>query len=334
MCVSPSGCVSAGLVHRFVRSPPPPSRPGHGEGVLQLRAQMLAAGFSDDEVRRLLRIGDLTRVRRGSYVAGPLPEEPARRHRLAITAAVRALADDAVVSHVSAAALHDLPLWNVSLARVHVTRARPTGGRRGRIVHVHTAPLHVDEITVVDGIVVTSVARTVVDVARTVPFEQAIVVLDAAFARELIDGPQLAEALLRVVGWRGAPAARRAVAFAEPGAESVGESRSRVAIMHAHLPQPVLQWEVLDGPGRLIGRADFGWPALGAVGEFDGGAKYGRLLRPGQSPGDVVFAEKVREDAMRATGLGMARWTWAELGPAFGPVAARIRAQFHGSHTA
>ena len=195
-------------------------------------------------------------------------------------------------------------------------------------MHVHVAPLHVDEIVMVDGVVVTSMARTVVDIARTVPFEQAVVVSDAALARGLVDGPALAEALLRTIGWRGAPAARRAVAFADPGAESVGESRSRVAIMRAGLPRPVLQWEVPDRSGHLIGRTDFGWPDLGAVGEFDGEVKYGRLLRPGQSPGDVVFAEKVREDRIRATELGMARWVWHELGPAFAPVAARIRAQF------
>jgi hypothetical protein len=133
---------------------------------------------------------------------------------------------------------------------------------------------------------------------------------------------------LRATGWRGVPAARRAVAFGEPGAASVGESRSRVAIMRAGLPQPVLQWEVRDAAGRLIGRTDFGWPALATVGAFDGESKYGRLLRPGQSPDDVVFAEKVREDHIRATDLGMTRWVWRELGPAFGPVAARIRAQF------
>src|SRR3954453_8638966 len=132
---------------------------GRGGGGLEIPSRLLAAGFSDDEVRRLLRIGDLTRVRRGSYVVGPLPEEPVQRHRLAITAATRALAGDAVVSHASAAVLYGLPLWNVPLGRVHVTRDRPTGGRRGRIVHVHTAPLHVDEIALVDGVAVTSVAR-------------------------------------------------------------------------------------------------------------------------------------------------------------------------------
>ena len=301
--------------------------------MLHIRSRLLASGFSDDEVRRLLRIGDLTRVRRGSYVVGPLPDEPVRRHRLAISAAVRALAGEAVVSHASAAVVHGLPLWNTPLGRVHVTRDRVTGGRRGRIVHVHSAPLHPDEIVLVDGVAVTSVARTLVDVARTAPFEQAVVVVDAALARGVVDGPALAEALLRATGWRGAPAARRAVAFAEPGAASVGESRSRVAIMRAGLPRPVLQWEVRNGSGHLVGRSDFGWPALGAVGEFDGGIKYGRLLRPGQSPGEAVFAEKVREDRIRATDLGVARWVWDELGPAFAPVAARIRAQFRYART-
>ena len=196
-------------------------------------------------------------------------------------------------------------------------------------MHVHVAPLHVDEIAMVDGVVVTSMARTVVDIARTVPFEQAVGRgRTRLWPGGLVGRPALAEALLRTTGWRGAPAARRAVAFADPGAESVGESRSRVAIMRAGLPRPVLQWEVPDRSGHLIGRTDFGWPALGAVGEFDGEVKYGRLLRPGQSPGDVVFTEKVREDRIRATELGMARWVWHELGPAFGPVAARIRAQF------
>ncbi|MGY1671234.1 hypothetical protein [Geodermatophilus sp. SYSU D00710] len=44
--------------------------------------------------------------------------------------------------------------------------------------------------------------------------------------------------------------------------------------------------------------------------------KYGRLLRPGQDPGDAVFDEKRREDAIRDEGWGVVRWTWADLVPA------------------
>ncbi|HET9117119.1 MAG TPA: hypothetical protein VFN75_03425, partial [Pseudonocardiaceae bacterium] len=60
------------------------------------------------------------------------------------------------------------------------------------------------------------------------------------------------------------------------------------------------------------------------VGEFDGKSKYGRLLRPGQDPAEVVYAEKLREDAIRAQTWEVVRWTWADLRD-FTPTAARIR---------
>lgn len=44
----------------------------------------------------------------------------------------------------------------------------------------------------------------------------------------------------------------------------------------------------------------------------DGKVKYGRYLRPGQTPGDAVFAEKRREDALRDYGLEVVRWVWDE----------------------
>ena len=49
------------------------------------------------------------------------------------------------------------------------------------------------------------------------------------------------------------------------------------------------------------------------LGEFDGRIKYGRLLRPGEEPGDAVFAEKRREDAIRDELWGVVRWAWSDL---------------------
>ncbi len=49
------------------------------------------------------------------------------------------------------------------------------------------------------------------------------------------------------------------------------------------------------------------------VGEFDGRITYGRWLRPGQQPGDVVFEEKRREDLIRDEGWPVVRWTWDDL---------------------
>jgi hypothetical protein len=184
-----------------------------------------------------------------------------------------------------------------------------------------------DEIVVRAGLATTSPPRLVVDLARTEPFEQAVVVADAALRVGLVSRQQLADALARADRWPGAPAARRVVAFADGRSESVGESRSRVALQAARLPAPVLQWAVVDAAGRLLGRADFGWPQLSTVGEFDGMIKYTRLLRSDQSAADVVVAEKRREDAIRAQGLAVVRWTWPDLTD-FAPVATTLRRHF------
>ena len=139
---------------------------------------------------------------------------------------------------------------------------------------------------------------------------------------DVVERAALDAALRRAVGWPGVPDARRVVAFADARSESVGESRSRVAIALAGLPSPQLQWPVFLG--RTTAYTDFAWPAQRTVGEFDGKVKYGRLLRPGQSPGDVVYAEKLREDAIRAEDWEVVRWTWADLHD-FTDTAARIR---------
>jgi len=75
---------------------------------------------------------------------------------------------------------------------------------------------------------------------------------------------------------------------------------------------------------------DFGWPELRTVGEFDGLVKYGRLLKPGQDPADVVVAEKLREDEIRDLDLRVIRWTWADIDH-FDPVAERLRRAFAAS---
>jgi hypothetical protein len=295
---------------------------------LHLRQHLLARGYSSDEVQRARRAGELVPVRRGAYL-GRGDERLAvaeTRHAVLVRATVAGLAPNTVVSHVSAAVLHGLAVWAIPLDHVHVTRAEPSGGRVGSVVHRHVAPLDPTEITSKGDITVTCLARTVVDIARTVPFEQAVVVADCALSTcPDLTPAALAAALRRATGWPGVPAARRAIAFARSGAHSPGESRSRIAIARAGLPIPLLQFPVQLQDDVAI--TDFGWVDQRAVGEFDGEMKYGRLVPPGQTPGAVVFAEKVREDAVRARSYGFARWIWDELDD-FAPVAARIAQAF------
>ncbi|MBB3039557.1 hypothetical protein [Hoyosella altamirensis] len=114
------------------------------------------------------------------------------------------------------------------MSKVHLTRASSTGGGGKNELFVHSASLDSGEIEVVDGIPVTCAARTVIDIARSVPFEQAVVVGDAALQREIVSKNELALTLERARNMKGIAAARRAVAFMDSRSESVGESRSRV----------------------------------------------------------------------------------------------------------
>ncbi|TCK26180.1 type IV toxin-antitoxin system AbiEi family antitoxin domain-containing protein [Pseudonocardia endophytica] len=302
-----------------------------------LRSELLVAGWSPDEIRRMVTRGDLRRLGRGTYTtAGPAPADRRVEHVLRVRAVVRRLDPTAVVSHASAAAVHGLPCWGLPLDRVVVTRARVSGARRSAELLVRAAPLPDHDVTSVmlpgdaGTLRVTAPARTVVDVARTYGFEQAVVVADAALARPRRDVPplvtpdELVAAVADAGGRPGAAAARRVATFADGRSGSPGESRSRVAMDAAGLAVPVLQYEIRDAVGVHVATVDFAWPERRTVGEFDGKIKYGRLLRPGEEPGDAVYREKLREDAIRAEGWTVVRWRWQEIRP-FTPVLARLR---------
>ncbi|MBD8506560.1 hypothetical protein HT102_08685 [Hoyosella sp. G463] len=169
-----------------------------------------------------------------------------------------------------------------------------------------------DELVVQQGIRVTNVARTIVDIARSEMFEQAVVVGDAALHRNAVTRAALAIALERARGRVGIPRAREVVRLLDGRSESVGESRSRV-LMHMSGIQDVHPQGAILGPdGTIIARGDFVHDD-GLVGEFDGMGKYAKHRLPGETPGDALAREKRREDAIRAAGWHVHRWTWADL---------------------
>lgn len=305
-------------------SAPEPDRP-----VLLRRAQALVEGFTDAELARMVRRKELSRLQRGTYTEGSaaLPVDPAARHALIVLATIAGLQSPAIVSHQSAAVLHQLPVWGIRLGRVHILRPPPARGTGSRRVHLHVAKVPEGQLVLIDGVLATDVTRTIVDVARTAPFESAVVMADRALRTRSTSRTALEECLALMGPVPGTRAAARVVAFADPLSESVGESRSRVLMHRLRLPVPDLQVRVLRRDGSEIGRCDFGWKDRRTVGEFDGRVKYGRLLRPGQAPGDVVFEEKLREDELRDHRWQVARWTWSDLDHA-SVVEQRIRRSF------
>ena len=280
---------------------------------ITLSRDLSADGYSPGELARMTRAGDLVHLRRGAY-AEPTDGEldPRVAHLQLLEATVPQCDPGAVVSHTSAAVLHDLPVWSEHLNRVQLTRHRRGGGRTRRWVQVHGVPLPESDIVDVGGFRVTSLARTVVDLGCRLPLAQAVAAGDVASTR--IDPAEVVEILRQQAGRTGVGQARRAAALFDARSESPGEWFSRVVFHLARLPAAELQYNVLTPDGRFVGRSDFGWPDFGVLGEFDGKQKYRELLRkPGQTAEDVLIDEKRREDKLRALGWIVIRWMWYDL---------------------
>ncbi|SDD87169.1 hypothetical protein [Auraticoccus monumenti] len=286
-------------------------------GEVHLTGELLARGWTSAELARSVRAGEIVRPRRGAYVLDPPGQEagpPDRllQHRRLVEATVPQLRVGSAVSHTSAAVLHGLPVPYASLATVDLTRDPATTGRSRGAVHTVAAPLPDDHVTEIDGLPVTTLARTVVDVARHGRFDWGLAASDAAL-REGLEREELDEVLRSMRRWPGVRRARRVRVESDPAAESPAESIMRARIVEAGFPRPHLQLPVRDGDGRPVGYADFAWPDRGVVAEFDGWTKYGPLVPAGESAASVVVAEKVREDAFRALGWVVVRFVWADL---------------------
>jgi len=287
---------------------------------VKLSKDLTEEGYTYAELARMTRDAGLVRVRRGAYVAGSeQPLDPRVTHLQLIEATLaQSSSPDLVVSHASAAVLHGLPIGHHQLARVHLTQDRNGQGRIRRYVHLHGAALDPADVTEVAGFRVTSLSRTVLDLACALRPLLAVPIGDAAL-RGGMTTDELTQRLAESHHRHGIARARRTATLLDPRSESPGESMSRVVFAEQRIPMPTPQLEVFDERGRLVGRSDFGWQEQRTLGEFDGKVKYGRLLlKPGQTPEDALFDEKQREDRLRDLGWQVVRWVWAEL---FSPAA-------------
>ncbi|MCC2334641.1 hypothetical protein [Cellulomonas wangsupingiae] len=295
-------------------------KPGGEAGASVVHVHAAARGVlaAPALMQRRAASGQVVRVRRGTYVGADEWQGLDERARevVRVRAVHAAAARAPVFSHWSAAAVLGLPVIGRRDAGVHVVRAPAGGGRSHGDVVRHAARGDV-AVAVRDGITVTSAARTVVDLARVGGVVAGVVAGDAAVRHGWASLDELRREVERGGTGRGVRAARAAVDLVDGRSESPGESLSRVRMAQWGLPAPVLQHEVRARHG-FVGWVDFWWPELGVAGEFDGRVKYGT------DAADVLWEEKLREDRLRASGLGVARWTWSDAW-AGDPMVARLR---------
>ncbi|MTE12992.1 hypothetical protein [Nocardia aurantiaca] len=233
------------------------------------------------------------------------------QHRQLIRAVLPDMAPGTVVSHQSAAVLYGTTLWRAPLDRVCVTRNRRGGGRTRPFTKVHGSP--VDSAAEIDGLLVTTPARTVVDLALTLPFDAAVVAGDALVGAFGLTPAELTDELVRAKGRYGINQAKQVITILDGRSRSVGESLSRTMIHHHALPLPHSQGDVLTPDGRFVARVAFYYDSAGVLCEFDGPTEYGRLLRPGHDLATTIHRERTRETHLRALGFEVVRWTWEEL---------------------
>jgi Transcriptional regulator, AbiEi antitoxin/Protein of unknown function (DUF559) len=288
-------------------------------------AEWAARGVSEQRLRRLVRTGQLVCLRRGVYARGDsiavAAGDPARRHAFQVAAALLPANVLAAASHESAAVLHGLDLLE-RLPEELVTLTRPPHARGSRAgakdLKVHAARLYPEHLTKRYGLPVTSVARTVVDLARTSPFKNGVVAADCSLHTGKTTREELASVLARCTGWPGAQNAGRVVAFSDHRCESVLESCARVLFDARGLPAPELQVDV--GGVEYIGRVDFYWRRYLTIAEADGLLKYADTRR--------AVDQLERDQLLREVGYKVVHFTWRQLFGETDRVIAWIREAF------
>jgi hypothetical protein len=287
-------------------------------------AALRSSGRSRERVQTLVRRGALVRIGRGVYVraatASAFTALPGGEHILRAAGAVVRAGRGAALSHRSAAILHGIDLIGGFGGPVTMT-VNAGSGRRGNVgIHLYTTPLPADQVTDKFGLPVTTVARTVIDLARTLTFADGVAAADSAIRKGMTSKREL-RAVLAASRYRlGTRQARRVVEFANGSAESPLESIARVAFDDCGLPAPALQVWIPGPTGDVIGRVDFFWEKYKTIAEVDGAMKYEDPAR--------AKAQLRRDKRLREAGYQVVHFDWKEVTTNPAQVAASIRAAF------
>lgn len=298
--------------------PQAPQRPvgDPRNGPVFLRRELLATGWSDQVITRMLQRRTWVRVRHGAYAEATHWDglDDAGRHGLRARAALRQAKVPVILSHVSALVEYGAPTWGLDLDVVHLTRLDGCSGRSEAGLRQHCGKVKPDEIETRNGVRLVSATRAAVETTTVAGVEASLMAINHLLHQRLTSQAALFERAALMGQWPGSLHTDLVLRLADPRVESPGESRFCHLCFTQGLPRPEPQYEVRDVDGRFVGRVDFAWPDLGVFLEFDGAVKYQKHLRPGESASEAVVREKRREDELRRiTGWRCIRITWADL---------------------
>ena len=267
-------------------------------GVVSLE-QLRHLGLTASTVRKRHAAGKLHRIHRGVYAVG----HTALTREGHWMAAVLAGGDGAVLSHRDAAAL--LGLRPNSRSRIEITVPRRSPCSRPGL-QIHRCSLPPQDVTVVDGIPCTTVARTVLDLAEELGRRPVERLIEQAERLRLFDRRALDDTLGRSTGRRGAAIVTAIFSeyeFGDPPTRNDLEEAMFGICSQAGLPKPrVNLWIPLEDDGV---EADFAWPKERLIAETDGRDTHGTHA--------AFERDRARDRRLMRAGWRVARFTWREV---------------------
>jgi hypothetical protein len=286
---------------------------------LSLARDQIGPDTDRRQLAREVSAGTKVRLARGAYLPADLWNSlsPNDRYIARIAAVTSTTRNKPVYSHLTAAALWGLPSITGWPPEIHATVSPATATRSRNLIVRHAAALADEDVVDCGRYYLTSVARTILDIAASFRFLDAVVMADRGLLVDryqrtppMVTRQELETAWERARPLRAHSRTRAVFAFAETRAESPLESVSRVHMRAIGVPRPRLQVPYYDSKG-FIGEPDFAWEQFGLIGEADGDSKYTQPeLRSGRTAEQVVIDEKVREDRFRALPRRVSRWRW------------------------
>jgi len=262
------------------------------------RGQLLDAGLSRKTIANRVRSGHLLSLHPGVYAVG----HARLRREGHWLAAVLAVGPGAVLSHRDAAGLHDLRPANH--VEVDVTTMIHRSSGRGIRIH-RTRSLDAQDITTVHGIPVTTVARTLVDIAGTVPKDHLAKAIKEAERQRTFDLRAIEATLARTRGRRGPGhrALRKAiaehVALGLSATDSALEDAFLRVLRKANLPRPAVN-ALIEGF-----RVDAVWRTQRIAVELDGW-NYHHTRH-------AFERDRERDAALTAAGWCVVRFTYRQV---------------------
>ena len=235
------------------------------------------------------------------------------------------------ISHQTAAVLHGLwlPSWCRNGRELHLSKPKTLPPVRRTGVVGHTVLAFDDEITVLDGIRMSTPARTWLDLARVLPLKHLVAVGDQ-LVRQPRPGletrpdpwttvPQLAAMLRLHPKLKGIVKARQSLGLIRTGSDSAPETFLRLALTAASLPEPELQVRLVPGD-PYSPAADLGYRKHRVAIQYDGGH---HLSREQQS------RDNRRDEAFNSAGWRYFKFNAEDLADGFRGAVRRVRSALH-----